>query len=63
MRQVTLTESGAPGRVVVAGPISYTTTQYIDFVNFLHFTGFIYPSVLLILVGVELPSCVVFTLS
>ena len=49
--------------MLLAGPISHTTTQYIDFVDFLHLTGFIYPFILLILVGVELPSCVVFTLS
>ena len=27
--------------VLLAGPISYTNTQYIDFVGFLHFTGFV----------------------
>ena len=35
-----LTQSGAPGRVL-AGPISHTSTQYIDFADFLHFTGFV----------------------
>ena len=28
--------------VLLAGPISHTSTQHIDFVNFLHFTGFVY---------------------
>ena len=49
--------------MLLAGPISHTSTQYIDFVNFLYFTGFVPPSILLILVGVELPLCVVVTLS
>ena len=33
-----------PERLVVllAGPISHTSTQYIDFVDFLYFTGFVY---------------------
>ena len=42
MRPTTLTESGAPGRVLLAGPISHTSTQYIDFVDFLYVTGFVY---------------------
>ena len=33
MRQTTLTQSGAPG-VLLAGPISHTSTQYTDFVDF-----------------------------
>ena len=41
MRQRTLTQSGAPGRVM-AGPVSHTSTQYIDFVDFLHFNGSVY---------------------
>ena len=49
--------------MLLAGPISHTSTQYIDFVDFLYFTGFCLPSILLILVGVELPLCVVVTLS
>ena len=49
--------------MLLAGPISHTSTQYIDFVNFLYFTGFVYYLFLLILVGVELPLCVVVTLS
>ena len=36
-----LTQSGAPG-LLLAGPISHTSTEYIDFVDFLYFTGFIY---------------------
>ena len=28
--------------MLLAGPISHTSTQYIDFVGFLHFTGFVY---------------------
>ena len=46
--------------MLLAGPIFHTSTQYIDFVNFLHFTGFV---ILLILVGIEIPLCVVVTLS
>ena len=48
--------------VLLAGPISNTSTQYIDFVDFL-FHWICLPSILLILVGVELPLCVVVTLS
>ena len=44
--------------MLLAGLISHTSTQSIDFVDFLNFT-----SILLILVGVELPLCVVVTLS
>ena len=28
--------------VLLAGPISHTSNKYIDFVDFLHFTGFVY---------------------
>ena len=28
--------------VLLAGPISHTSTQYIDFVDFLHFNGSVY---------------------
>ena len=49
--------------VLLDGPISHTSTQYIDFVDFLHFNGSVLPIILLILVGVELPLCVVVTLS
>ena len=48
--------------MLLAEPICHTSTQYIDFVDFLYFTGFVY-HILLILVGVELPLCVVITLS
>ena len=51
--------------MLLAGPISHTSTQYIDFVDFyisldlstIHFAHFRN------LVGVELPLCVVVTLS
>ena len=43
--------------MLLAGPISHTSTQYIDFVDFLHL-----PIILLILVGVELPLHVVVTI-
>ena len=43
------------------GPISQTSTQYIDFVDFLHFTGFLYHLFYGILVGVELPLRVIVT--
>ena len=43
---------------------SHTVTEYIDFVNFFFFIfhWICLPSILLILVGVELPLCVVVTL-
>ena len=28
--------------VLLAGPIFHTSTQYIDFVDYLHFIGFVY---------------------
>ena len=49
--------------MLLAGPISYTSTQYIDFVDFFIFHWICLPSILLILVGVELPLCVIVTLS
>ena len=49
--------------MLLAGPISHTSTQYIDFVDFLHFTGFVYHLFYSFLVGVELPLCVTVTLS
>ena len=49
--------------MLLAGPISHTSTQYIDFVDFFIFHWICLPSILLILVGVELPLCVVVTLS
>ena len=48
--------------VLLAGPISHTSTQYIDFVDFLTFHCICLPFILLNLVGVELPLCVVVTL-
>ena len=47
--------------MLLAEPISHTSTQYIDFVGFYYYICL--PSILLILVGVELPLCVVVTLS
>ena len=47
--------------MLLAGPISHTSTQYIDFVDFFIFHWICLPSILLILVGVELPLCVVVT--
>ena len=49
--------------MLLAGPISHTSTQYIDLVDFLYFTGFVYYLFLFFLVGVELPLCAVVTLS
>ena len=49
--------------MLLAGPISHTGTQYIDFVDFFIFHCICLASILLILVGVELPLCVVVTLS
>ena len=49
--------------MLLARPISHTGTQYIDFVElFSIFHWICLPSILLILVGVELPLCVVATL-
>ena len=47
--------------MLLAGPISHTSTQYIDFVDFLH-SLICLPIILLILVGVELPLRVVVTI-
>ena len=49
--------------MLLAGPISHTSTQYIDFVDFFIFHWICLPSSLLVLVGVELPFSVVVTLS
>ena len=57
-----LTQSGAPVELL-AGPISHTSTQYIDFVDIFTFHWICLPFILLILVGVELPLCVIVTLS
>ena len=49
--------------MLLAGPISHTSTQYIDFVDFFAFHWICLPFILVILVGVELPLCVIVTLS
>ena len=49
--------------MLLAGLISHTSTQYSDFVDFFIFHWNCLPSILLILVGVELPLCVVVTLT
>ena len=49
--------------MLLAGPIFHTSTQYIDFVDFLHFTGFVCHLFCSFLVGIELPLCVAVTLS
>ena len=48
--------------MLLAGPISHTSTQYIDFVDFSTFQWICLPIILLILVGVELPLRVVVTI-
>ena len=48
--------------MLLAGPISHTSTQYIDFVAF-YISMDLSTNYLLILVGVELPLCVVVSLS
>ena len=48
--------------MLLAGPISHTSTQYIDFVHFFTFQWICLPIILLILVGVELPLRVVVTI-
>ena len=49
--------------MLLAGPIFHTNTQYIDFVDFFTFHWICLPFILLILVSVELPLCVIVTLS
>ena len=49
--------------MLLAGPISHTSTQNIDFVGFFTFHWICLPFILLILVVVELPLCVIVTLS
>ena len=49
--------------MLLAGQISHTSTQYIDFVDFFTFHWICLPFILLILVGVELPLCAIVTLS
>ena len=48
--------------MLLAGPISHTSTQYIDFCRFFTFQWICLPIILLILVGVELPLRVVVTI-
>ena len=48
--------------MLLAGPISHTSTQYIDFVDFFTFQWICLPIILLILVDVELPLRVVVTI-
>ena len=48
--------------MLLAGPISHTSAQYIDFVDF-YISLDLSTIFLLILVGVELPLCVIVTLS
>ena len=55
------TQSGAPGRVI-GWTNSYTSTQYIDFVDNFTFQWICLPIILLILVGVELPLRAVVTI-
>ena len=47
--------------MLLAGPISHSSTQYIDFVDFLHFNGSVY-QLFCSFVGVELPLRVVVTI-
>ena len=49
--------------MLLAGPISHTSTQYIEVVGFFTFQWICQPFILLILVAVELPLCVIVTLS
>ena len=62
MRKTTLTQSGAPGRVI-GWPISHTDTQYMDLSKFSTFHWICLLFIVLTLVGVELPLCIVVTLS
>ena len=45
--------------MLLAGPISHISTQYIDFVSFFMFHWICLPFILLILVVVELPLCLI----
>ena len=49
--------------MLLAGPISHTSTQYMDFVEIFNISLDLSTIFLLILVGVELPLCIVVTLS
>ena len=49
--------------MLLAGPVSHTSTQYIDFVEIFNISLDFLLFILIILVGVELPLCIVVTLS
>ena len=49
--------------MLLAGPISHTSTQYRDFVEVFNVSLICLLFILLILVGAELPLCIVVTLS
>ena len=45
--------------MLLAGPISFTSIQYMDFVGSFNVSLYLSAIYLLVLVGVELPLCVV----
>ena len=49
--------------MLLAGPISHTGTQNMDFVEIFNMYWICLPFTFLILAGVELPLCIVVTLS
>ena len=49
--------------MLLVGPISHTSTQYMDFVEVSIFHWICLLFITLILVGIELPLCIVVTLS
>ena len=49
--------------MLLAGPIYHTSTQYIDFVEIFNILLDLSLFIVLILVGVELPFCIVVMLS
>ena len=49
--------------MLLTGPISHNSTQYMDFVEISTFHWICLLFILLILVGVEVPVCIVVTLS
>ena len=49
--------------MLLAGPISHTSTQFMDFVEIFSISLDLSTIYFLILVGVELPLCIVVTLS
>ena len=48
--------------VLLAGPVSHTSTEYMDFVGISNISLIYLLFILLILVGVELPLCMIVTL-